>query len=75
MKLIYLPIVVIVWGIAFVAILVAGITSTFVARATRERLRRAAQEEQQEEERIEAQLGDLASRLDRIEQTLSRLAP
>jgi voltage-gated potassium channel Kch len=66
--------VVMLWGIAFVAILVAGITSTFVARATRDRLRRAAEQEEQEEERIEAQLGDLAARLDRIEQTLSRLA-
>jgi voltage-gated potassium channel Kch len=66
--------VVMLWGIAFVAILVAGVTSTFVARATRERLRRAAQEEEQEDQKIEAQLGDLAARLDRIEQTLSRLA-
>jgi voltage-gated potassium channel len=66
--------VVMLWGIAFVAILVAGITSTFVARATRERLRKAAQDEEREDERIEAQLGDLAARLDRIEQTLSRLA-
>jgi voltage-gated potassium channel len=66
--------VVMLWGIAFVAILVARITSTFVARATRERLRKAAQDEEREDERIEAQLGDLAARLDRIEQTLSRLA-
>jgi hypothetical protein len=53
---------------------VAGVTSTFVARATRERLQRAAQAEAREEEHIEAQLTDLAVRLDRIEQTLSRLA-
>jgi voltage-gated potassium channel len=66
--------VVMLWGIAFVAILVAGITSTFVARATRERLRKAAHDEQREDERLQAQLADLAARLDRIEQTLSRLA-
>jgi len=66
--------VVMLWGIAFVAILVAGVTSTFVARATRDRLQRSAQAEAREEEHIEAQLTDLALRLDRIEQTLSRLA-
>jgi voltage-gated potassium channel Kch len=66
--------VVMLWGIAFVAILVAAITSTFVARAARERDRGTALAEDAEARRIEARLDDLAARLDRVEQLLSRLA-
>jgi voltage-gated potassium channel len=54
------------WGIAFLSILIAAITSTFVARAAKE------QEEKSGKEDIHDQLTDMRSRLDRIEQLLSR---
>src|SRR5262245_40897686 len=60
------------WGVAFLAILTAVITSTFIARAASERALAAGEE--QEAERLEARLDDLAARLDRIEQALSRPA-
>ena len=58
------------WGIAFLSILIAAITSTFVARAERER----AQADAEEDDRLGAQLDDLSSRLERVEQMLTRLA-
>jgi len=61
---------VMLWGIAFLAILTAAITSTFVARAERER-RRA---DVAEEEAVEARFDDLAARLERIERLLSKPA-
>jgi voltage-gated potassium channel Kch len=61
-------------GIAFVAILVAAITSSFVARVTRERALKEDQREAAEERRIEAQLDDLSQRLERLEQLLTRSA-
>jgi hypothetical protein len=61
------------WGIAFVAILVAAITSTFVARAERDRERAEAAEEKSDEARIDAHFDDLAARLDRVEAILTRL--
>jgi len=60
-------------GIAFVAILVAAITSTFVARAARERERAGAGEAESGEEQIGARFDDLAERLDRLETMLARL--
>lgn len=57
------------WGIAFLSILIAAITSTFVARAATER----ARAETEGEERLEAQLEDLRSRLERVEQMLTRI--
>jgi voltage-gated potassium channel len=66
--------VVMLWGVAFLAILFATITSTFVARAERERDEQHAAEERSEEERNEARFDDLAARLDRIEATLARFA-
>jgi voltage-gated potassium channel Kch len=54
------------WGIAFLSILIAAITSTFVARAAKE------QEEKSGKADIHDQLADMRSRLDRIEQLLSR---
>ena len=66
--------VVMLWGIAFLAILTAAIASTFVARAERERRLREAVEEEREEERVQARFDDLTARLERIEQQLSRLA-
>jgi len=64
---------VMLWGVAFLAILTAAITSTFVARATRERMNVDAVEAEGAAERIDAHLADLALRLDRMEETLSRL--
>jgi voltage-gated potassium channel len=58
-------------GIAFLTIIIAAITSTFVARAAEER---EAQEEaagETAEQRIEAQLDDLALRLAHVETMLS----
>jgi voltage-gated potassium channel len=60
-------------GIAFVAILVAAITSTFVARAEGERDRAEQEADQSGEERIDARFDDLAERLDRVEAMLTRL--
>jgi voltage-gated potassium channel len=60
-------------GIAFVAILVAAITSTFVARAEHERERAERGDDESDEERIDARFDDLAARLDRVEAMLTRL--
>ena len=60
-------------GIAFVAILVAAITSTFVARAERERERAEAGDAESGEDPIGARFDDLAERLDRVETMLARL--
>jgi voltage-gated potassium channel len=60
--------VVMLWGIAFLAILTAAITSTFVARAARER----ELELREGDKSTDARLDELAARLDRIEQLLSR---
>ena len=59
-------------GIAFLAILVAAITSTFVARAEREQAE--AGKEESGEKRIDARFDDLAARLDRVEAMLARLS-
>jgi uncharacterized membrane protein len=61
-------------GIAFVSILVAAITSTFVARAAAEREQAEAGEEESVEERIDARFDDLAARLERVEAMLTRLS-
>lgn len=53
-------------GIAFVTIVIAAITSTFVARATKERGIAEAATDHEAEAGIEA-------RLERIEQSLDRL--
>ncbi len=59
-------------GIAFLAILVAAITSTFVARAESEQ-QAEAEEDKRGEEGIDARFDDLAARLDRVERMLARL--
>ena len=65
-------VVVMLWGIAFVSILVAAITSTFVTRAERER---AAEEQGASPgDATQARFDDLVERLDRVERALSRLA-
>jgi voltage-gated potassium channel len=58
-------------GIAFLAVTTAAITSTFVARATKERERARAADEDDAEVRIEARLVGIDQRLDRLEKMLS----
>jgi voltage-gated potassium channel len=60
-------------GIAFLTIIIAAITSTFVARAAAEHEAAEAADEKKAEKRIEAALDDLGARLDRVEAMLSRL--
>ena len=59
---------VMLYGIAFVTIFVAAITSIFVARAAEER----GISEDQAEERIEAKVDLISQRLDRLEELLRR---
>jgi voltage-gated potassium channel Kch len=66
--------VVMLWGTAYLAILTATITSTFVARAEFENRRRAAEADQQTEKEVEERLEQMDARLARIEQALVRLA-
>ena len=60
-------------GIAFLAIITAAITSTFVARAQSERDADAHAQEDLAEDRLDARLVDLSQRLDRLEQLLVKL--
>ncbi len=55
-------------GIAFVTIVIAAITSTFIARAAKAR----GIDEDAAEQRIEARLDDIDQRLDRLERMLRR---
>jgi voltage-gated potassium channel Kch len=57
-------------GIAFLAIITAAITSTFVARAARERALAEGPDEAAFEKRVETRLDELARRFDRLEATL-----
>jgi voltage-gated potassium channel len=57
-------------GIAFLAITTAAITSTFVARANKERDMAHDADEDDAEERMEAQLKGIDQRLDRLEKML-----
>jgi voltage-gated potassium channel len=57
-------------GIAFLTITTAAITSTFVARAERERDIAVAVDDAAEGENLDARLDDLAARLARIESLL-----
>jgi voltage-gated potassium channel len=57
--------VLMLWGIAFLAILVAAITSTFVARAAKEQADKAGESDPHTD-----RLDDLGSRLERIEKLL-----
>ena len=66
--------VVMLEGIAFLAIITAAITSTFVARAQKEgRLAEAAANEA-DVEKLEERLDDMTQRLDRIEALLHTVA-
>jgi voltage-gated potassium channel len=62
--------VVMLEGIAFVAIITAAITSTFVARATREYAAGQADEEESDRQRIEQRFDELERRLDLIQEAL-----
>ena len=64
-------ILVMLQGIAFLAITTAAITSTFVARASKERERAQAADEDDAEVRIEARLLSIDQRLDRVEKMLA----
>ena len=57
-------------GIAFLAITTAAITSTFVARANKERDLAHDADEDDAEKRVEAQLKGIDQRLDRLETML-----
>jgi voltage-gated potassium channel Kch len=57
-------------GIAFLAIITAAITSTFVARATRDHEASMSQDEASELQRIEARFDELDRKLERLEATL-----
>ena len=58
-------------GIAFLAVTTAAITSTFVARASKEREKAHAADEDDAEVRIEAKLEGIDQRLDRVEKMLA----
>jgi voltage-gated potassium channel len=60
-------------GIALLTIVIAAITSTFIARAARERAPGEALVGDEAEARIEARLEDLAQRLDRLERLVLKL--
>jgi voltage-gated potassium channel len=62
-----IAVAVMLWGVAFVAILVASSTSVFVARASRERRFASDQADELEGARSGARFDDLAARLDRME--------
>ena len=59
-------VVVMLHGIAFLAIITAAITSTFVARATKEHAADQAEDELTELAQIEARLVELDRKLDRL---------
>ena len=63
--------VVMLWGIAFLSILTALITSTFVARAAREREKELA-ESRDDVPDSSVKLDEIGARLDRIEALLSK---
>ena len=63
--------VVMLWGIAFLSILTAVITSTFVARAAREHERELLDAEGMPEDPL-TKLDEIAARLDRIEALLAK---
>jgi voltage-gated potassium channel len=64
---------VMLYGIAFLTITIAAITSTFVARAESERDEAEAEAEEEQQERVEAHFGELSSRLGRVERLLEQL--
>ncbi len=61
-------------GIAFVAIVTAAITSSFVARAEREQMQAGDEEADAAVARLEARFDQVDSRLDRIDSVMSDLS-
>jgi hypothetical protein len=66
-------VVVMLYGIAFLTITIAAITSTFVARAEREHDQAEAKADHDEQQRVEARFDDLSARLHQVEQLLRQL--
>jgi voltage-gated potassium channel len=60
-------------GIAFLTVIIAAVTSTFVARAEAERDAAAAAEDDADDARLEARLDGLDQRLERVEGMLRKL--
>ncbi len=60
-------------GIAFVAIVTAAVTSTFVARATRQYNIAEADEDKKRDASIDSSLTEMNKRLDQIETMLRNL--
>jgi voltage-gated potassium channel len=60
-------------GIAFLAIVTAAITSTFVARAEAQRDAEAQAKDELAEDRLDSRLEDLSVRMDRVERLLIKL--
>jgi hypothetical protein len=67
--------VVMLQGIAFLTIVTAAITSTFVARAQRERLGEVAEDAGVDTESILTRFDDLVVRLERLERAVGELTP
>jgi voltage-gated potassium channel len=65
--------VVMLEGIAFLAIVTAAITSTFIGRVQERLAAKGEAEEERAEERLNARLDDLAGRLERMERMLLSL--
>ena len=60
-------------GIAFVAIVTAAVTSTFVARATKQYDVAAADADKKRDAQIDSSLAEVNQRLDNVETLLRRL--
>ncbi len=65
--------IVIMEGIAFLAIITAAITSTFVSRAQAQRDAEEAAAQDLGEHHLESQMKDLLARMDRVERMLIKL--
>jgi voltage-gated potassium channel Kch len=63
---------VMLWAIAFVAVLVAAITSTFISGVQERQAEKEAEEDESEERRLQARFDELDARLDRLEQLLTQ---
>jgi voltage-gated potassium channel len=61
-------------GIAFLTIIIAAITSTFVARARKEQQMAETADADEAERRIESRLDEISVRLERLEAAVSGLA-
>ncbi|MGE5273372.1 MAG: ion channel [Verrucomicrobiota bacterium] len=66
-------VLVMLYGIAFLTITIAAITSTFVARAEQERNLAEAKAEHDEQKRAEERFDELSGRLQEVERLLRQL--